>query len=107
MNGGAKIGKYLTSFFFSFTFCLETKSNKKFKATKTPPAQSDRLRNAILASKTVVLFFEIFYFSGTIFRSVSPQAFLNRFDFHAIPPRLVASLRTCAETSLYVYFKTF
>jgi len=36
------------------------KKKQKIKATKIPPAQSDRLRNATLASKTALLLSRFF-----------------------------------------------
>ena len=65
----ANIDNFFFVFYFPFTFCLETKSNKKFKATKIPPAQSYRLTNAICASKTEHILHLIYYFYTRFFES--------------------------------------
>jgi len=101
-----KYRQFFLCFYFPFTFCLETKSNKKFKATKIPPAQSDRLTNATLASKTALIFLQFFLswcgFSNRLPTSVRKS--LQTFTLF----RLVCGLsqRTCADTSLHVKCST-
>jgi len=53
------------------------KKKQKIKATKSPPAQSDRLTTSTRASKTAALFV-FFIVSGAVFRIISPQEVVNR-----------------------------
>ena len=85
---------------FPFTFCLETKSNKKFKATKIPPAQPDRLTNATLASKTA-LYLLHFFLSWCGFSNRLPTSVRKSLQTFTLF-RLVCGLsqRTCAGKQL-------
>ncbi len=86
---------------FPFSFCL-IKKKQKIKATKIPPAQSDRLTNATLASKTALIFLPFFLsccgFSNRLPTSVRKS--LQTFTLF----RLTCGLgpRTCAVVTIHV-----
>ena len=63
--------------FLLLSFCL-IKKKQKIKATKSPPAQSDRLTTSTRASKTAGIFVWYFTDSSAVFRIISPQEGVNR-----------------------------
>jgi hypothetical protein len=81
------------------------KKKQKIKATKIPPAQSDRLTNATFASKTVVNIFPFskFCYGFSIRLPASVRKSLQTFTL----VRLVCglSLRTCAGIKLISEFQ--
>jgi len=87
--------------FFLLSFCL-IKKKQKIKATKIPPAQSDRLTNATLASKTALIFL-LFFLSCCGFSNRLPTSVRKSLQSFTLF-RLVCGLcpRTCAVFTLNV-----